>query len=107
MYQTRPEVKEIVEKYKRVLLKRGIRVNRVILYGSYISGQSREDSDIDLLVVSDDFQKMNLRQRLEVLGIAAVRIMKPIEAQGYTTNEIQSAPKISFLGEILRKGINV
>ncbi|MBU0878889.1 MAG: nucleotidyltransferase domain-containing protein, partial [Candidatus Omnitrophica bacterium] len=46
--------KEIVEKYKRILLKRGIHVNRVILYGSYISGQSREDSDIDLLVVSDD-----------------------------------------------------
>ncbi|MBU0694232.1 MAG: nucleotidyltransferase domain-containing protein [Candidatus Omnitrophica bacterium] len=107
MYQARSEIKEVIEEYKRVLLKRGIYVNRVILYGSYISGQSREDSDIDLVVVSDDFQKMNLRQRLEVLGIAAVRIMKPIEAQGYTTNEIQSAPKISFLGEILRVGVNV
>jgi len=44
----------------------GVNVERVILYGSQANGRQREDSDIDLVVISNDFRKMNLRQRLEV-----------------------------------------
>ena len=107
MYKARSQVRGIVEKYKETLLKRGIKVDRVILYGSFAQGRESEHSDIDLVVVSENFQKMNLRERLEVLGIAAARIMQPIEAKGYTAKEIASAPDISFLSEILRAGVNV
>lgn len=81
MYKTRPQIKEIVEEYKQALNVLGINVERVLLYGSHALGNQREDSDIDLAVVSADFQTMNLRERLEVLGIAAARIMQPIEAR--------------------------
>jgi len=50
---------------------------------------------------------MNLRQRLEVLGIAAARIMKPIEAKGYTPEEINMVTEASFLKEILEVGVSV
>jgi hypothetical protein len=33
--------------------------------------------------------------------------MKPVEARGCTPKEIESAPKISFLNEILKSGINI
>ena len=41
---------------EQILTRLSERVNlyRVILFGSYVSGTHREDSDIDLLVVTDD-----------------------------------------------------
>ena len=107
MDKTGFQVRAIIKQYKDSLLKCGVKVERFILYGSFAQGNPRQDSDIDLVVVSDSFQKMNLRERLEVLGIGAAHIMKPIEARGYTPKEIESAPKISFLSEILKSGINV
>ena len=107
MHQAGSSVKSIVKEYKKFLLTRGISVERVILYGSFAKGTQREDSDIDLVVVSQDFQRMNLRERLELLGVAAVRIRKPIEANGYTPSEIALAPKISFLNEIITTGVNI
>ncbi len=107
MYKARSQVREIVEDYKRALSTLGINVERVILYGSYANGKQREDSDIDLAVISNEFQKMNLRERLEVLGIAAARIMKPIEARGYTPEEIKMVLPPSFLKEILEAGVSI
>ncbi len=107
MYKAGSQVKAIVAKYKATLQKCGIKVDRIILYGSFAQGREREHSDIDLVVVSENFQKMNLRERLEVLGMAAARIMQPIEAKGYTAEEIKSVSNISFLSEILKAGVNV
>ncbi len=107
MHKAGFQVKEIIKQYKESLLKCGVKVERFILYGSFAQGNPREDSDIDLVVVSESFEKMDLRERLEVLGIGAARIMKPIEAKGYTSKEIELAPKISFLSEIKKSGINI
>jgi len=107
MYKTRAQIKEIIEEYKHALSVLGINVVRVILYGSFANGNQREDSDIDLVVISKDFQKMNLRERLEVLGIAAARIMKPIEARGYTPEEVGMVLPSSFLKEILAAGVSI
>jgi len=49
----------------------------------------------------EDFKNLNLRERLEILGLAAGRILEPIEALGYTSEEIELEEKESFLGEIL------
>ena len=107
MLKAEPGVKTIIEEYTQSLKKLGVNTERVILYGSFAKGQERLDSDIDVIVVSKDFQRMNLRERSEVLGIAAVRIMRPIEAKGYTSEEIKEASQASFLKEILEVGVNV
>lgn len=107
MYKTRSGIKGIIEEYKHVLRVLGINVERVILYGSFAKGNQREDSDIDLVIISRDFQKMNLRERLEVLGMAAARIMQPIEARGYTPEEVEAVLPLSFLREILEVGVTI
>ena len=100
MVKTKREIEEIIRKYQEELKKLGINSQRVILYGSYARGNPREDSDIDLIVVSDDFRNMNLRERLETLGLAAGRVFEPIEAIGYTEEETKDT-KGTFLEEIL------
>lgn len=107
MHKTGFQVKEVIEEYKQALRTLGINVERVILYGSYAKANQREDSDIDLVIISKDFRKMNLRERLEVLGIAAARIMEPVEAKGYTPEEIQITREASFLKEVLETGVTV
>lgn len=101
MRTRRASIKKIIEDYKKSLLELGITVEETILYGSFAKGNERCDSDIDLIVISRDFKKMNLRERIEVLGIAAVRIMQPIEARGYTLKEVKTAPAASLLSEIV------
>ena len=107
MLKTRQKIKTIVNEYKKVLSGFGIHVERVILFGSFAKGKPRKDSDIDLVVVSDDFEKLNLRERLEILGLAAVRIMQPIEAKGYTRREVEHVSSASFLQEVLATGVRV
>ncbi len=100
MVKTEREIKAIIEGYTEELKKLGIRAQRVILYGSYAGGHPREDSDIDLIVISEDFKNINLRERLETLGLAAGRVFEPIEALGYTEEEVKDT-KGTFLEEIL------
>ena len=107
MYKAGSQIREIIKQYKDSLLECGVKAERFILYGSFAQGNPREESDIDLVVISESFKIMDLRQRLEVLGMGAARIMMPIEAKGYTSEEIKSVPEVSFLSEILKTGINI
>jgi predicted nucleotidyltransferase len=100
MVKTIHEIDLIISKYKDELRKLGITPERIVLFGSYRDGTPREDSDIDLLVISTDFASMNLRERLELLGVAAGRVFEPIEALGYTPEEIEEE-KGTFVEEIL------
>lgn len=80
----------------------GIRCEKVYLYGSYARGAAREGSDIDLIVVSHDWASLAHRERLELLGIAAARVLEPIQAQGFTPEEIAEHHIGTFLETVLR-----
>ncbi len=100
MVKTAQEIEQIIEKYKEELKKYNIHPEKIILYGSYAKGNAREDSDIDLVVISSDFENMNLRERLEILGLAAGNILEPIEALGYSPKEVLHK-KETFLEAII------
>ena len=69
----------IIARYCEQLGKMGIRVERAILFGAHARGQARDGSDIDVLIVSSDFEALNARERLERLGVAAARLRQPIK----------------------------
>jgi predicted nucleotidyltransferase len=49
-----PKVKHLVDQVKAYLLdKYGPGIKRVILYGSHARGEATEDSDVDVLVLTD------------------------------------------------------
>jgi uncharacterized protein len=103
MVEGTPELKRIVKRYRVQLKKMGIRATRVLLYGSQAAGTAHEGSDIDLIVISDDWKKYNHRQRLELLGIAAARILEPVQAQGFTLSEIQEKDIMPFWEQVLKE----
>ena len=68
MDSPRPEIADIIARSCEQLGQMGIRVEGVILFGSHARGEAKEGSDIDLLIVSPDFEGLNTRERLERLG---------------------------------------
>ncbi|HET9907503.1 MAG TPA: nucleotidyltransferase domain-containing protein [Anaerolineales bacterium] len=103
MAKATPELKRVVKRYRLQLEKMGIHPTRVLLYGSQAAGTAREGSDIDLIVISGDWKKYNHRQRLELLGIAAARILEPVQAQGFTPSEIRSKKVTAFWQQVIKE----
>lgn len=97
-----------IAEYKERLETLGISVKKIILYGSQASGRAREDSDLDLVVVSDSFRDMDLWERLCLLGRARKGINRPMEILGLTEEEFESEGRGTFIGdEVKSKGIEV
>ena len=107
MFTRRQKIKNIVKRFKAELIKLNINPQKIIIFGSYANGNPREDSDIDIAVISEDFKNLNLRERLEILGLAAGRVFEPIEAIGYTIEEVKNVNPVSILSEILTSGITI
>ncbi len=102
MDKKKTEIKRIVQKFKKELKRFDIKVEEVFIFGSYAKDVEREGSDIDLIIISSDLFTYTLRQRLEILGIAAAHILEPIQAIGFTPEEIEKHAYSPFISEILK-----
>lgn len=100
------KIEKIIKRYRNRLKEMGIKVNKIILFGSFSKGTAEDGSDIDLIVVSDSFRGMNIRERLEILGVAAAQIFEQIQGLGYTPEELESEEEL-FLKEVIGSGVEV
>jgi hypothetical protein len=102
MAEKTPELDHIIGRFRRELERIGIRAERVLLFGSHARGEARDESDIDLIIVSPDWEHLNRRERLELLGLTAVHIMESVQAQGFTPDEVARHQTGAFWEEILQ-----
>ena len=85
-------------------LQKGIQVEAVVLYGSYAHGVPHEGSDIDLAVISPDFEGVALTKRQDTIARLTVHRYPGLAPSGYPSREYHNPGRHSFLGEILRTG---
>jgi predicted nucleotidyltransferase len=102
MVKNLSEVRKIVNEYKKELKRHNIRINKIILYGSYARGSPKPYSDIDLVVVSKDLARFPLLKRQEFLAQLTMNIDAPLEVIGYTPQELKKA-KDTIFGQIILK----
>ncbi|MEW5814801.1 MAG: nucleotidyltransferase domain-containing protein [Spirochaetota bacterium] len=95
-------VLEIIARFRKSVESRGIRVAKLILFGSYAAGAFHEGSDIDIVVISEDFKGKNYWERIELLSDAIYEVFEPIEAIAMTPAEFESG--VSFISDFARKG---
>ena len=81
------KVLDIIAKFRKALETEGIKIERIILYGSWAKGTPQEGSDIDLVVISRDFRDKGYWQRIDILSDAIYQVFEPIEAVGLTPEE--------------------
>jgi hypothetical protein len=67
---------EAIEYFANQLISEGIKVCRIILFGSQASGTASGESDIDLVVVSEDFAGKNIFEKVKLLNQADARTIK-------------------------------
>ena len=103
MVATATELKSAISDFTRSLEK-GIRVEAIVLYGSYGHGNPGEDSDIDLAVISPDFENVPLWKRQDIIARLSVHRYPNLSPIGYPSSEYHNPGRHSFLGEILGTG---
>jgi len=97
-------IQKIVGKYLKQL---PIKVEFAILYGSSICGERLRDSDIDLIIVSDDFKEMPFEQRMSMLQ-KNWKHEVTLEAFGFTTTEFNKLKyKSIVVQEANEKGVKI
>ncbi|OGQ22103.1 MAG: hypothetical protein A3I05_00570 [Deltaproteobacteria bacterium RIFCSPLOWO2_02_FULL_44_10] len=95
-------VEEVLESFIQEL-KKHIRVERVILFGSYSRNTPRSWSDIDIVVISPDFHGGTEEDHLLLAKIAR-KITPQIEALPYLPEDLEKSDPQSFEAAILRDG---
>ncbi len=83
-------VLRIISDYGKALEAEKIRPQKMILFGSYSTGTQHEGSDIDLVVISEDFAGKDYWERIDILATALVKVFEPIEAIAMTPQEWES-----------------
>lgn len=58
---------QIVNRFHDEIKAKGINPLKISLYGSYASGSGGEGSDIDIIVISDDFSGKDYWERIDIL----------------------------------------
>lgn len=102
MARTDHQIRTAVREYIRAL-NLAINVERVVLYGSYAAGKAREESDIDIAVLSPDFARMSPLEVVQTLAHRMIYCDSMLMPVGYTPAEFNN-PDNAFAREIARTG---
>lgn len=88
-------------------LREKIRVEKVIIFGSRARGDNLEDSDVDLIIISRDFEGVPFYERMDKL-ILLWESPLDLEALCYTPEEFELKKKeIGIVRQAVREGVEI
>ena len=92
MGKTKPQIRKIIESFKG-RLKRKMNIEAVLLFGSHAKGLATKDSDIDLVIISKDFQRYK-KHRNRILKMYDIwNFEYPADFLCYTPKEFEALSK--------------
>lgn len=98
---------KIIEDIKKLIVrleKESIHLERVILFGSYVTGANHQFSDIDIALVSPDFSGVRYLDNLRISALK-LSINEDFETHPFTPNDFADSPFVR--DEILKNGIEI
>ena len=104
MAQVPDEISSIIELFLEELKKNNINIEQAILFGSYAQGTYTSWSDIDLALVSSDFEGDRFKDKNKIRRIK-LKISSDLEPIPYPPNEFTSDDP--FVKQIMTTGITV
>jgi uncharacterized protein len=93
---------KIVDRFRQGIEARGVKAQKVILYGSHAYGTSTMASDIDIVVISEDFSGKGFWERIDILTDVIYELSAPLEAVALTPDEWERGE--SFIVDFARDG---
>ena len=101
--------RKLIEQLNEFVIKlnKDFSIKEIILFGSRAKGKQRKDSDIDLMIISDDFKNMNFFERGAKM-YDYWNIDLPVDFICYTEKEFNNLKKrITIAKEALEHGISL
>lgn len=99
------KIKEIALEYRALLIKNDIQPDIIILFGSNAKGKAHKDSDIDIAIVSRQFDKNNLKYS-RLLNRLTFDIDAPLEVIPISYKKYMRKSTASpILHEIIKTGL--
>ena len=100
------EVNDEIEKFLKKI-KEVIHVEKVIVFGSRARGDNLIDSDVDLIIVSGDFEGIPYYERMDKL-ILLWKSPLDLDVLCYTPEEFQmKQDEICIVRQALKEGIEI
>lgn len=69
-------IEEVITFLKKSLIRNGIQVDSIALFGSALKGNMDKDSDIDLIIISSDFKNLDLFERSKLTMKPEIETLK-------------------------------
>ena len=98
------KIHRLLKKYLKELENNNVPIRQAILFGSYATNSSNEWSDIDIVLVSDEFEGIPFKDRNKIRKIT-LRISSDLSPLPFKTEDFSS--ENPFVREILKHGIVV
>jgi len=98
-------VASAVKRFRNALESANVIVEQLILFGSHASGTARDDSDIDLVVISPSFSEKSYWERIDILTDAVINAASSIEPSAFTPDEWKS--ENSLIADYAKNGLLV
>lgn len=97
-------VQQIISQYLSSLKEHGFHIEDAILFGSYASGQANQWSDIDLALVSSEFEGVRFFDKNKIRKIT-ISVSTDLEVLPFNPKDF--TPSNPLVKEILETGIRV
>jgi len=102
---SRKEVDNVILDMHKTLKRYGLEDNHIALFGSFYNGNPHEDSDMDIVIVSKNFEGKSLLERIRMTSKAENEVMKkhvvPIDILLKTPQEYDYSRKNYFDADII------
>ena len=93
-------INSIVSFFKESVIASGIKVDGIAVFGSALTGNTREDSDIDIIVISQSFEGKDIFERAKMTAkpeIEAIRKFKvPLDVLTMSPKEYENSQQARF-----------
>ena len=73
-------INEIIQYLKELLIKNGLNLDSIALFGSALSGEMHIHSDIDLIIISSDFRDKDIFERSQMTMKPEIDTLKNIRS---------------------------
>ncbi|MHC1775572.1 MAG: nucleotidyltransferase domain-containing protein [Lentimicrobium sp.] len=86
---------EVIMYLREKLVLNGLNVDSIALFGSALSGNMHEDSDIDLIIISSDFRNKDIFERSAMTMKPEIETLKkfkiPMDVINLTSEEYEDS----------------
>jgi uncharacterized protein len=100
------KIMDIIREFIDALARKGLKVEKTIIYGSYASGRMHEDSDLDIAIVSSDLGGDRFEEAKMLLQ-TAWRIDPRLHPIPVSLDAFQNDTWVPLIHEIREHGIEV